>query len=286
MRITETLADLMQWIMSGRPNHPTTLDPEAPGIWVTPAAGDTPAAVVKGLEELRKQPRRVVQRVAFSHPDTFVAYVRRFGLEAADVSPFVIAHGKSITAVIDYHEVGEAVANTIPRWCSHRADLTLERSTPWRTWLGHDGEHMSQLELAEFLEDNIGDVETVGEKGGPAELLDVCASIQASRSGNFSRAERQDNGDTVMSWAEETTATAGKAGKVKVPDRFTLKVPIFEGTPAVLVECRFRYRLRDGKLSLFYRMVQTTRLEEGIVEHTAQHVGNTLGLFVHRAVTF
>jgi hypothetical protein len=54
------------------------------------------------------------------------------------------------------------------------------------------------------------------------------------------------SGDRALEYVTETTAGAGKAGKLEIPDGFELVLAPFEGAEPRQIHARFRYRLDDG----------------------------------------
>jgi uncharacterized protein YfdQ (DUF2303 family) len=49
---------------------------------------------------------------------------------------------------------------------------------------------------------------------------------------------------------------------LKIPDRFTLGIEPFEGSPKYQLDARFRYRLRDTTLTLFYDLLRPEQVLE------------------------
>ena len=44
--------------------------------------------------------------------------------------------------------------------------------------------------------------------------------------------------------------------QIDVPDRFTLTIPMFVGGGEIEIDALLRYRVSDGKLSIFYTLVR------------------------------
>ena len=207
----------------------------------------TPGGGVKSLERLLAAPQRTRAVVTARNVEGFTDYIRLHAQPGTTV--FAWAGDKSFGGVIDYHGPND------PRWCSHRVVLTLIKTPEWTTWVGKDGVKMGQEEFSEFIEDNLQDVASPAG----ADLLEVAMELRATKSLNFLSSVRLDNGQTQFKYEENITGSARK-GTMEIPSTFTLGISPFEGTCKFEVAARFRYRINDGKLVLFYNLLQPTRV--------------------------
>ena len=123
--------------------------------------------------------------------------------------------------------------------------LQLTTTVPWQRWTAVDGKAISQVELAELVEDRIVDI---AEPAG-ADLLELAQSLQATKSVEFRSDQRLANGAVNLKFVENIEASAGRDGSMVIPTKITLVVAPFQGADPVPVQVRFRYRLVAGKLS-------------------------------------
>ena len=189
-------------------------------------------------ERALAQPRRLTASLAFSDIPSFVAYWKKF----VNTESVLFHDGeKSVAAVLDYH------GSDAPKWCAHKATLTLKDTIEWATWKAWDGKPRAQAEFALFIEDNAPDI--INPQS--AEMIEVARNLQARSEMQFASSVRLQNGQTQLKFTEATTATVGKE-QVEVPERFTIKIGIFESLPAVTIEARLRYRIKEGKLLMWY----------------------------------
>lgn len=132
-----------------------------------------------------------------------------------------------------------------PRWGDFRAEIVFRFTGQWTKWKAIDGRMLSQVEFAEFIEDNLHDV--VSPAG--AEMLEIAQYLSATRSVDFKSAIRLSNGQIQFHNLESMDAKVG-VGQTQVPETITLGIaPVF-GLSPFRVEAKFRYRLADGKLRM------------------------------------
>lgn len=217
---------------------------EGGGAYTILGTGDQ----VHDLEHLLDTPRRVQSSVTAHDPDTFVAYFNAFKFPGESVI-FADRDNVQLIGVIDYHHES-------PAWCSHQVIYTAPHSPEWLTWTGKHGRSMTQPDFAQFIENNVDDIR---EPSG-AEMLEVSRSLQAKKSVDFSSAIRLATGEQEFTYAETIQGSAGK-GKLKVPEVFKLGIPVFVNDAPYEVTARLRYRINEGKLSLWYDLLRHPQIE-------------------------
>jgi uncharacterized protein YfdQ (DUF2303 family) len=148
-----------------------------------------------------------------------------------------------VTAVMNGH--GKEGAG----WGDFRCHLEFRPTPQWQKWRVNDGKMLSQVEFAEFLEQNMEDV---AEPPG-AELLELCTQLQIIRTVNFRSKVTLSSGAMRFMHDQDDQASVG-AGEVQVPTDIMLGIaPIF-GLPSYKIPARLRYRLTGGKLTLGYKL--------------------------------
>jgi hypothetical protein len=60
---------------------------------------------------------------------------------------------------------------------------------------------------------------------------------------------------------EVVKGTAGPAHDVEIPEKFTVSIPVYIGSPKVDLTARLRYRLASGKLTLWYDLYRAAAVE-------------------------
>ena len=194
---------------------------------------------VVDLEEQRATPRRKTGTVTLRNTDSLLRYLAH----ADDATwAYIDEKAHTITAVLNDHAAGEFSEGG---WGDHRAVLQLTTTVAWQRWTAVDGKAISQVELAELVEDRIADI---AEPAG-ADLLELAQSLQATKSVEFRSDQRLANGAVNLKFVENIEASAGRDGSMVIPTKITLVVAPFQGADPVPVQVRFRYRLSGGKLS-------------------------------------
>jgi uncharacterized protein YfdQ (DUF2303 family) len=140
-------------------------------------------------------------------------------------------------------------------WRAYRVEFDVPASREWKTWTGKDRQPMTQLELAELIEDNLPDI--VSPDGST--MLSVALNFEASKEGNFVSATRLQDGSTNFVWKEDVNATGNK---IAMPSQITLSIPVFENGAAYSVDARIKYRVQNGTLKIWYELVRPHKVLE------------------------
>lgn len=164
----------------------------------------------------------------------------------------------AILGVIDWHSADDdRVKGGFGR---HKVELKLQHTEQWKAWLGINGKAMHQKTLAEFIEENLGDI----VKPDAASVLEAVLTLSGKRSVNFKNATRLANGDTSLVWEETTEAKAGQTGDMTVPSEIELELPIYQGCEeetTFKIRTMFRYNVEGGSLTFKLQMLGIERIE-------------------------
>lgn len=205
------------------------------------------------------------QAVNVMKADSFSAYVNRFKGEATTI--FAKADAPLLMAIIDYHSTDAAR-------CDHRVSFVPPWSEEWARWRALDGKSLTQMEFAEFIEENMVDVV---EPDGAA-LLDVVTGLQAHRKVTFESGVRLHDGSNQLVYHEDIEAKG--RGTLTVPSEFALGVPVFFGGEAFRVRCMLRYRITEGKLVFAVRVIRRRFIEQSAFDDIVKAVATATGIQV------
>lgn len=206
---------------------------------------------VKSLESLMANPRRARAQVTVRDHQAFIEYVTRHKGPGTIIFAEVNENGGSFTAIIDYHPpIQSATSEQIAQWGEHVCKYVCEFTPEWKRWAALSGKVQSQLKFALFVEENMFDISTPA----PTEMLEIVKTLEATQGAKFKSGLRLDNGDRDFSYAQQTEGRAGSQGSLTIPQKFTLKFPIFVNGPAYATECRFRWNVDGGDLQLGFEM--------------------------------
>jgi len=210
-------------------------------------------------------PSRKTGTVELTEKGSFVEYVNEHRLPESRIFAEATTERAVYTAILDYHEVGlQGEAG----WCEHRAVLALQRSPEWMRWAKLDGKYVEQVELAEFLEEH--EIDIVDPPG--AKILEIARTLKLTINTNLKSAHDLTNGNTVLQYEDHTTALAGEAGNVTIPERITIQLRPFVGHEPQEIECLLRYRRRESKVFFMIRMLRVEEFIENVLKATSAHL--------------
>src|SRR5690606_22175624 len=177
--------------------------------------------VVQSLEEHLPAPLRIREQVYITEATSFIDYWQRFASDSSVIF---------------------ADLNQRPKWCEHGATLICDHSTEWRTWSASNAKSMEQSSFAEFIEANAIDI----VQPAAAEMIQIALTLQAKTKVDFASGIRLDNGQVQLTYQEKIEGSAGPKGELKIPEKFTLALRIFQGGDKYQVEAYLRYRIKEG----------------------------------------
>lgn len=233
-----------------------------------------PGYEIHDLEKTLVRPTRKRGTAKFNDSTSFVDY---FKLHAEDGHIYGQVDPPLFIAVLnDDTELGAG-------WGDHRAQYQCPLSKEWKAWKGFAGTPRDQISFAEFIETNTPDIVSTapGEPSG-AEMLEVATSFKAQKKVNFASGQRLDNGQVDFTFQEDIQGSAGAKGHIKVPERFYIAVPVFEGGAPYKVEAKLRYRLKDGALSMWFDLVRDHKVLEAAFMDVWKEIADGTGTTVWR----
>jgi len=221
------------------------------------------------LESTLPVPTRKRARVSLTNAQSFIDFVNLH--REASTHLYGDPDKGTFVAVFDDNSEG-----SLTGWREHIARFTATESIEWKTWAESNKKPMKQAEFAQFIEDNLVDI----IEPESAHILEVSRSLQAKKAGNFSSALRLDNGDVQFTYEDKTEASAGK-GQLKVPEKFVIAIPVYQGGPAYKIEARLRYRISEGALMMWYDLLRPHKSKEhALTEINEQiEIGTELQIF-------
>lgn len=239
--------------------------------------GDVQFAVVpkgkelKSIKSLRDEyltkPERRRGTATIRDLKSFIQFVQRFksGNTALFANPDKSA--PSLTAVFDYHpEGGDA---TVADWTHHRAVYAPQLSDEWKVWTGRDGTSMAQADFAAFVDDHIREIIVPalddpklktfadlvqGAWATPTDMVKLSRSLQVNVESVVKNAQTLNSGEVSIIFEEVHKDGAG--APLRVPNLFTIAIPVFYGGVLYRIAARLRYRVNNAKISWSYQLVR------------------------------
>lgn len=239
------------------------------------ANANLPFVVVPGegkvhtFPETLDRPLQLQQTVSLHTAKDFIGYVNRFADKNSVI--FVNVLGGKIQAVLDYHEatsVAEYGSNAKQRLCSHKAIFNVEQTPEFKKIRDKSGESMSQSDFALFLEDVMPYI----NQPAAAELYEIVSTLSAKTSVDFKSGVRTDNGQVSITYNENIDASAGREGKLNIPEQIVFGIQVHRGGSHYALPARFRYRIKDGNLRMWYDLDQLEKAIEKSMEDTVTYI--------------
>lgn len=207
---------------------------------------------VVDLEKYLGSPRMARGHVVLHDHTDFALYTNR--LAEPDTTVWADAEKASITSVLNDHPDS---ADGGAGWRDHRVSLQLRVDDDWALWRKFDGQFMTHLQFAEFIESML---HTIASPAA-ADMLEISRTFQAKRNVEFKSGARLQSGDVQLRYEESTSAQAGPKGDVDIPTEMQLALAPYLGTAAGIVMARLRYRIESGHLKLGYQLARPDLVE-------------------------
>lgn len=212
--------------------------------------------------EHRQYLPRIEQIIELDTPEAWLAYWHRFASPSS--TAFFDHKAARLVGYVDFHqspndyENGAVLTETRAKWARHQVIYQCPITPEWKKWRDNTGEVMDQAGFARFIEDGIPDItEPTG-----ADMLEIVASLQVHNKVNFRQALRLDNGETQFTYEENIEGKAGSKGQLKIPQTIHLGLRLFDGGPGYALEARFRYKIKEGQLSMWYDLIRPERVHD------------------------
>jgi len=210
------------------------------------------------LDQLREFPLRTEQTTRHTTAQSFIEYFSRYA--CLDSAIFIDEINNRFTAIIDFH------AYTTAGWKKHLSIFELSPTPEWSAWQAANKKQMTQEAFSDFIETNL--LEIIAPTG--ADMLEIARSIQAKTEVKFSKSIRLDNGQVQLQYHEVIDGTAGAAGQLKIPEKFTIGLRLFRGGEPYQLDARLRYRIKDGNLTLWYELIRPHTVIDANLNDTVQ----------------
>jgi uncharacterized protein YfdQ (DUF2303 family) len=204
----------------------------------------------------RPDRKRVI--VQLNSVESFIQYVNEHKSPHTRIFASLSKAPYTMTAAIDYHE---SQSFGLPELITHIAVLTMRTTDEWELWSQNNKKEFDQVAFAEFVQANSLDI----VEPNSATMMEIALSLQSNNEVKWKSAVRLDNGAVHFEFLDEARAMAGKDGALEIPELFKLRMAVFRGLDDMIIEARFRYRLRRPSITLFYQLVRPQKLVDAMV---------------------
>ena len=233
----------------------------------TPALLLTPDIRIENLEHTLAAPVRKKGSTTLNDAESFVAVV--LDQKSDDTRLFSTINPPTFTAVFNHHAAAAG-------WGDHKAKYNAPLAPEWKAWTGIDGKKMNQVEIAQFIENNLVDV---AEPEG-ATLLEICRTLEAKKKVTFASSIRLSDGNNQFTFSEEVQGSA-QQGQLSIPEVFVIGVPVFENGEKWRVDVRLRYRIEEGgRLVMWVELVRPHKVIEEAVKELRARIAEGTGMAI------
>jgi uncharacterized protein YfdQ (DUF2303 family) len=224
---------------------------------------------VEDISKMLPPPPRVKQRVEILTLESLVAYALAFKTPTSAI--FANETDATYDVALDYHRRNAADVGPERGACDHVARYACPQSEQWTIWNANHAKAKTQLDFARFIEANLVDI----VKPVSADMLQIVLNLQVHKTAEFKGDMRLDNGQSKLSY-EETIRGNTKIGDLTIPDVFQLGLPVFIDGKRYAVDARLRYRLEEGKLSMWYELVRPVDVFRAAVKEVSDSLRKQL----------
>jgi uncharacterized protein YfdQ (DUF2303 family) len=135
---------------------------------------------------------------------------------------------------------------------------------------------MPQNNFAAFLEDHVGDIQSVNGSPSGSDMLKLALEFEANSDKRFrSKTNLQSGGFSIEFIDEENHDTRST---MQVFERFTIGIPVFEGSSnAYPIEARLKYREKEGRLTFWYELIRPDRVYKTAIHDELEKVREKTG---------
>lgn len=226
------------------------------------------------IDAERLMPETLKGTTALHTCDSFIDFANRYKSDNSAI--FYNKTRQEITCVFD------CATKEQTSFEKHKAIYAFPFSKELKSWQQNNGEAMSQIDFAYFIEKNVLDLSEppVMDKESDAlkEIRMRCGGLYATvnkmmelSKGIAVRADEKatikhdlNTGEATVQFSSEHTDINGNT--VKVPNMFVIVIPVLEGGKAYQLPCRLRYRLNNGSVRWWYDVINLDKAIELAVD--------------------
>jgi uncharacterized protein YfdQ (DUF2303 family) len=228
---------------------------------------------LQATHDLRPAPTRKTGVIRTRSVKDFIALVNREKVADTIILCDLAQDKGACRAIVDYHNAG---GSGIPQWGEYLIDLNLTTPPEFAAWQAMFGRYMGQVAFAEFIEERHADI----SNPDGATILEVALTLQEAKKVEFVSGVRLKNGDTSLTYTEQSETKAGKKGDIEVPEKIQLFLPPYEGFGGQFIDCVLRYKIEGGSLSFMVKPMNIAQVFRQTREQVVEEIKAATGLLV------
>lgn len=220
--------------------------------------------IMSSLEKMLPAPLRKSGVVKLHDLESFIDFVKRQGSLTYSNIYLDVDYGNSrVQAVAIFNDHSDK-DETATGWRDYRAVFNPRWSEEWNRWVKNSGNSMSQVELANFLEKNIGDI--VGNEANKmptgSEVLTFVSALTETRKVKYGSAVNLQNGMVQIEFVED--GDNNTKGKLDMFREFAIGIRPFHHGQAYEIKAFLRYRIdrNSGEIRFWFELQRADKVLE------------------------
>lgn len=210
-------------------------------------------------EKLRDTPHRKTGIIRTKEQESFIQYINRHKIDDLTTIYCEADYRQSkvnFDCIINDHS-GDKNGQ---QWRDHIAVYAPTFSEEWIRWSKGDKKSFTQLEFAEFIEENLQDIAAIEGMPTGAQLLEMAVSFEANQERQFKSSIRLQSGGIQLNFVDDDTAQTLQ--QMKLFERISIGIPVFWSGTAYRIDARLRYRAKQGILAFWYELIRPDKVLE------------------------
>lgn len=231
----------------------------------------------KGVENDLPVPLRKNGSVQIHEVNSFIDVCKRYGSLAACNIYLDVDYAKQhivATAIFNDHADGDGAAG----WRDHRAIFRPTLSEEWKRWNLHNKIEMTQIKLANFLEDNIADIVPGDKLPSGSDVLTFVTKLEETRKVKYGSAINLQNGMVQIEFIEE--GDSATKGRLELFREFAIGIRPFFNGEGYEIRALLRYRIErnTGQIVFWYELKRPDRILEEASKELIETIRSKTGL--------
>jgi len=197
--------------------------------------------------------------------DSFIAMVTRERIIGRTIVTANIDN-QNFNGVINFARNGE-----VSGFGDRKIILDMKHTTEFKRWLTADRGRMTQLQLADFLEENL---ENISEP--PAgEMIEMISNLKVKRNATYSSVVDVGTGEQSIAFQENIKGEM-QNGSMDFRGKFKITLTPFLGSKPYSIDCNLRFSVDNERLLVFFSMINIEKVKEHAFEAESHKVGEAM----------
>lgn len=254
------------------------------GLLIAPGCMSV-AHVKRFIDDERTTPETLKGSTTLHNCQSFIDFVNRYKDNTSAI--FYNQDKQKVTCIFD------CATKNNTSFEQHKADYAFPFSDELKEWKEHNGDVMTQIDFAFFIEKNVLDLADP-DKTAESEALKeirlrigghfaaVSKMVELSRGISIHSDERAtvkydpNTGESTVDFSSEHTDATGE--KVKVPNMFLIVIPILKGGKSYQLPCRLRHRLKNGQIIWWYEVIDLDKAIAAAIDEELNKIKEDIAL--------